>query len=476
MLDIRTLFVAQVAVIMTAGTIMILSRQWQPGARSVGIWGAGGLCLGIGMALASLRGTAPDWLTILVANAITVMAPLTIWNGIRKFNGVRALWRETFALDAAFVAVMAYFVYVDANLPVRLALGSMLLASGCGASAYELFRRTDPALKRMSWTAGAAMSLVVVVHTSRAAMALFGPPQFSLFAPTTGNTAIYLAGIVVSSVIIFCLTMMANLQLQLELGQRSVELERIAGDRDEARQRAEQANRAKSTFLTTMSHELRTPLNAILGFSELGPAIPSDTPLPARIKEYFGLIHQSGAHLLQMINDILDLSKVEAGKMDLDRAELDIADTVKSAIRLIAPQAAARNQHLEIAVATPPPALYADERAVRQVLFNLLSNAVRFTPEGGTVRVQAASASGGGTEIVVSDTGIGIPRAEIPRLTLPFEQIDNSYARSHGGTGLGLPLVDGLVRLHGGRLTIDSDAGAGTRVTIWIPPRPEGGE
>jgi signal transduction histidine kinase len=473
-LDIRTLFVAQVAVIITAGTIMLLSRQWQPGARSVGIWGAGGLCLGIGMALASLRGIAPDWLTILIGNGITAMAPLSIWNGIRKFNGRPAFWRETFALDAVFVAALAYFVYVDRNLSIRIALGSMLLAAACGASAYELFR-TNRALRRMSWTAGTALSLVVVVHTLRAAMALFGPPQFSLFSPTPVNAVSYLAGIVVSSLIIFCLTMMATLQLQLELSERTVELERIASDRDEARQRAEQANRAKSTFLTTMSHELRTPLNAILGFSELGPAIPSDTPLPARITEYFGLIHQSGAHLLRMINDILDLSKVEAGKMEIEWADLDIGYTVNSAVRLVAPQATSRNQHLEGVIGEPEPPLYADERAVRQILFNLLSNAVRFTPEGGRVRVQADAAAGGGTEIVVSDTGVGIPREEIPRLTLPFEQIDNSYARAHGGTGLGLPLVDGLVRLHGGTLKIDSEVGAGTRVTVWFPPRPQDG-
>jgi signal transduction histidine kinase len=472
-LDIRTLFVAQVAVIVTAGTIMLLSRQWQPGARSVGIWGAGGLCLGIGMALASLRGSAPDWLTVLIANGILVMAPLSIWNGIRKFNGSRTFWREIFALDAVFIAVVAYFVYIDRNLSIRIALGSAVLAWGCGASAYELFRRTNPALRRMSWTAATALSLVVVVHTARAAIALFGPPQSSLFAPTSVNAISYLAGIVVSSLIIFCLTMMATLQLQLELGERTVELERIARDRDEARQRAEQANRAKTTFLTTMSHELRTPLNAILGFSELGPTIPSDAPLPARIGEYFGLIHQSGAHLLRMINDILDLSKVEAGKMEIECADLEIGYVINSTVRLVAPQADGKAQRLEAAIDEPHPPLYADERAMRQILFNLLSNAVRFTPDSGTVRVTARAAAGGGTEIVVSDTGIGIPHAEIPRLTKPFEQIDNSYARAHGGTGLGLPLVDGLVRLHGGKLTIDSEVDAGTRVALWFPPRPE---
>ena len=475
MLDIRTLYVAHVAAIVTAGAVMLLSRLWQPGTRSVGTWGGAAVCLGVGMALTSLRGIAPDWLTVLVANGIGAMCPLMIWNGILKFNGRPTRWREAFALDAVFVASLAYYVYADENLSARIALSSLLLAGGAAASAYELFRRTNPALRRMSWTAGGALMLVVAAQLSRLVTALVSAPQSNLFAQTLVNQISYLAGIVVSSLVIFCLAMMANLQLQLQLGERSAELEQIARDRDLARQRAEQANRAKSTFLTTMSHELRTPLNAILGFSELGPVMPSETPLPARIKEYFGLIHQSGAHLLRMINDILDLSKVEAGKMEIDCADLDIGYAVNSTVRLVAPQATGKAQLLEVAIDEPHPALFADERAVRQILFNLLSNAVRFTPEGGTVRVHAAPAAQGGTEIVVSDTGIGIPRDQIARLTLPFEQIDNSFAKAHGGTGLGLPLVDALVRLHGGVLTIDSEVGAGTSVTVHFPRRPESG-
>jgi signal transduction histidine kinase len=309
------------------------------------------------------------------------------------------------------------------------------------------------------------------MHLGRAIITWNGVPQSSLFAPSLVNQAGYLSSIIVSALLIFSLAMMANLQLQLQLADRSVELERIAGDRDQARLRAEQANRAKSVFLTMMSHELRTPLNVILGFSELGPMMPADHPLPERVKEYFGLINESGSHLLRVINDILDLSKVEAGKMELECTDLDVDYLVNSTLRLIAQQASNRAQHLEVAIDVPPPPFFADERAVRQILFNLLSNAVRFTPEGGTVRVGAAATADGGTEITVSDTGIGIPRDQIARVTLPFEQIENSYSRAQGGTGLGLPLVDGLVRLHGGTLTIDSEVGVGTRIAVRFPPK-----
>jgi two-component system cell cycle sensor histidine kinase PleC len=269
---------------------------------------------------------------------------------------------------------------------------------------------------------------------------------------------------------------MANQQLQVRLTERSAEMERIARDRDAAGQRAEQANRAKSVFLTMMSHELRTPLNAILGFSELGPMIKVEPPLPAQITEYFGLIHQSGDHLLRMINDILDLSKVEAGKMELERIDLDVDNAINSTLHLVAQQASSLGQKLEVTIDAPPPRLFADERAVTQILFNLLSNAARFTPAGGIVGVHAAATTDGGATLAVYDTGVGIPPDQIARVTMPFEQIDNSYAQSHGGTGLGLPLVDGLVRLHGGSLTIESEVGVGTRVTVRFPPRPRDGQ
>jgi two-component system cell cycle sensor histidine kinase PleC len=307
-------------------------------------------------------------------------------------------------------------------------------------------------------------------------IAVVGAPQTSLFAPTVVNQAAFLTSIVVSALVMFCLVMMANQQLQVRLTERSAEMERIARDRDIAGRQAEQANRAKSVFLTMMSHELRTPLNAILGFSELGPMIKVEPPLPAQITEYFGLIHQSGDHLLKMINDILDLSKVEAGKMELDRTDLDVGDAINSTLHLIAHQAESRGQTLEVKIDTPPPRLFADDRAIRQILFNLLSNAIRFTPAGGVVSVHAAATADGGALLVVQDTGVGVPQDQIARMTVPFEQIDNSYAGSHGGTGLGLPLVDGLVRLHGGSLTIESEVGVGTRVTARFPPPPANGQ
>jgi signal transduction histidine kinase len=472
MLDISTLFIALFAVIITAGGIMLLSRRWQPDTRSVGIWGGAALCLGIGSLLSAFRDTGPGWLCVLFANVLIIFFPLMIWNGARKFNDRPTLWRKSLAIDGLAVAVMAYYLYVDDSLSARIADASFMIAAGCAAGAWELFRWTARAYRGLSWLTAGALLAVGAAQFARTVIAVTGAPQTSLFAPTIINQAAFLSSIVMAALVMFCLVMLANQQLQVRLAERSTEMERIARDRDAARQRAEQANRAKSVFLTMMSHELRTPLNAILGFSELGPMIKVEPPLPAQITDYFGLIHQSGDHLLRMINDILDLSKVEAGKMELERTELDVGDAINSTLHLVAQQADSLGLKLEIVIDTPPPRLFADERAVRQILFNLLSNAARFTPAGGTVGVHASAMADGGASLAVHDTGVGIPPDQIARVTLPFEQIDNAYAQSHGGTGLGLPLVDGLVRLHGGSLTIESEVGAGTRVTVRFPPGP----
>jgi PAS domain S-box-containing protein len=236
-----------------------------------------------------------------------------------------------------------------------------------------------------------------------------------------------------------------------------------------AKEQAEQASRAKSEFLANMSHELRTPLNAINGFSEI-LAREMYGPLgDPRYREYAEDINRSGRHLLAVINDILDLSKIEAGRYDLDERPVDVPRAIDEAIRLVRPRLQEGELHLSRRIARDLPALNADERSVRQILINLLSNATKFTPRGGRIQVRARLSRAGELELAVADTGIGMNIKDIPLALEPFRQLDNVMSRKFAGTGLGLPLVQSLAELHGGRLEIESQPAHGTTVTVAFP-------
>ncbi|MEQ8698523.1 MAG: PAS-domain containing protein, partial [Bauldia litoralis] len=236
----------------------------------------------------------------------------------------------------------------------------------------------------------------------------------------------------------------------------------------EAKEAAELANRSKSEFLANMSHELRTPLNAIIGYSE---AMKHHLfgPLSDHYDEYARDIFDSGRHLLSLINDILDLSKIEAGKMELAAEDVDLSELIETCMRIVRERALAAGLLLHIENGEKLPALLGDPRAIKQIVLNLLSNAIKFTPSGGTITVRTALGKSGSLTLDVSDTGVGIESKDIPRVLAPFGQVDSAFKRSHQGTGLGLPLVKKLAELHGGELSIDSKPGQGTRVTVAFP-------
>ncbi|HJM49146.1 MAG TPA: PAS domain S-box protein [Alphaproteobacteria bacterium] len=236
-----------------------------------------------------------------------------------------------------------------------------------------------------------------------------------------------------------------------------------------ARERAEYADRAKSEFLANMSHELRTPLNAIMGFAQLIMAGNFGPLGDARYEEYTSNIYHSGEHLLLLINDILDLSKIEAGQTELYEVEVDPARTIEDCLRLVATDAEKAGLEIEADISPRPPTLRADERMVKQMLLNLLSNSVKFTQRGGRITVDSGLRADGALELSVSDTGIGIADEDMPRALATFGQVESSLNRRFDGTGLGLPLVRSLAELHNGGLDISSQPGVGTKVTIWFP-------
>jgi PAS domain S-box-containing protein len=238
----------------------------------------------------------------------------------------------------------------------------------------------------------------------------------------------------------------------------------------QAMQEAMTANRAKSEFLTNMSHELRTPLNAIIGFSEMLKEQVLGPIGQERYLEYARDIFDSGSHLRAVVNDILDVSKVEAGKLELVESRTALADVVESAVRIVMHRADKGGIALAARDGGEWPTLLADERLVKQCLVNILSNAIKFTPEGGSVTVDVVKEDGGWIGLRIVDTGIGIPPDKIPNLGKPFYQVDSSLARTHDGTGLGLYLVDKFMTLHDGALGFESTQGKGTTVTMRFPP------
>jgi PAS domain S-box-containing protein len=237
----------------------------------------------------------------------------------------------------------------------------------------------------------------------------------------------------------------------------------------EAKEAAEAANRTKSEILANMSHELRTPLNAIIGFSDIIQREAFGAVGERRYLDYARDIHDSGAHLLALINDILDVSKAEAGRIELLEGLVDIGELFESSLRLVRARADEAQLHIAITTSEHLPKIQADALRLKQVLLNLLSNAIKFTPPGGRITLDASVDDQRKLVIRVTDTGIGMASEDIPKALSPFGQLESTRARRYPGTGLGLPLSKALIELHGGQLRIDSEAGRGTTVTIVIP-------
>ncbi len=254
-----------------------------------------------------------------------------------------------------------------------------------------------------------------------------------------------------------------------ELSGGNARLQRTIAELEAAKLQAEAVSKAKSEFLASMSHELRTPLNAIIGFSDLMQSEVLGPLGNPTYREYAADINFSGSHLLDIINDILDVVRHEAGRMELKEEFVEVEEVISEALRLMAPPAQQGRVHLVWrAPAEALPPFYCDRVRLRQILLNLLSNAVKFTGPGGTVEI--AAELGDGLQLTVKDSGIGIKEEDIARIMTPFGQVASVYSRNHQGTGLGLPLTKALVERHDGRLSLRSAPNIGTTVRLSFPP------
>ena len=337
-------------------------------------------------------------------------------------------------------------------------------------------------------TNGFALFIVLIITAGTASLSATIPPAVYFGLAPLGVIALTLAAVqrdlnalvmlvMTASAILFFVILgtrlyasaLSTIQSRAEKDAMFAELEQAKANSDEARRRAEEANLAKSRFLATMSHELRTPLNAILGFSEVMKNEVFGAHETAAYRDYSADIHSSGQHLLTLINEILDLSRIEAGRYELNEEAVQLAHIVTDGRHMLKLKAKAKNQTFREFIDPSLPRLWADERAVRQIVLNILSNAVKFTPQGGEITIKVGWTSSGGQYVSVNDTGPGIPEDEIPVVMSSFGRGSLAIKTAEQGSGLGLPIVKGLIDLHGGGFQLKSQPREGTEVIITFP-------
>jgi len=440
----------------------------------------------------------PEWGRAAVGGTIFGLAAIFVMlTPIEVNDGVYFDMRSVIlALTGPFAGPAAAVVAALLAVGYRLALGGIgvypgvvgiSLASllGIGLSAYASRRRIEIAYRHLG-----LLSLLLVLHGVIIISLLPGwsyfRQTFQIWAPEllifTPIGTILLGGLLIHErrrhelerALAESEERLQDYVNQIELSkdrleEQSAELAALAEDLAAAKQRAEQASGAKSQFLANMSHELRTPLNAIIGFSDLIREEAYGAHADRRYAEYAAIIHDSGNHLLDLINDILDFSKVEAGQLTLHEERCEVAKVIESCARMVLARAARGNVTLRSVVPHGLPDLRADDRRLRQIVLNLVTNAIKYTPAGGRVEVSAGIDLAGNMEISVSDTGVGISDADQAKVMEAFVQVDSERNRSIEGTGLGLPLTRRLVELHGGTLFLKSKLGHGTTATALFP-------
>ncbi len=373
-----------------------------------------------------------------------------------KFDARR--WTATFVAAETIYgiawALLALFTLFSGRDNLAVVIFAILLI---GVAANALSTRTMPVATLMN-------TLPATLTVSINLIALGGSLHYSLAAVALGAEIFF----------VYLSRQLQKNQLegfahQSEKDQLILDLEEARQTSDQARREAEQANIAKSRFLATMSHELRTPLNAIIGFSEV---LKSELLGPHQVpqyKEYASDIHNSGQHLLNLINELLDLSRIEAGKYELNEEPVSLSDIASDCLRMVEIRTKAKNTELESQITPNLPKLWGDERAIRQVILNLLSNAVKFTPQGGKIELKIVRSSDGGQLISVKDNGPGIPEEEIATVLSSFGQGSLAHKTAEQGAGLGLPIVQKIMDLHQGRFDLFSKLRFGTEVIATFP-------
>lgn len=401
---------------------------------------------------------AAVWASVTLAANIGVVLICRRFKGAdpARFNANR--WTATFVAAETIYgvawALLALFTFVTTGPSLAVVMFAMVLVA---IATNAISTRTLPHATLVS-------TLPAMVTVSLSLIYFGGLLNYSLAAVAVGAEIffVYLARQLHASEL-------ETVTHQAEKDQLINELEEARQMSDEARRHAEQANIAKSQFLATMSHELRTPLNAIIGFSEVLKSELLGPHTVPQYKEYAGDIHSSGQHLLNLINELLDLSRIEAGKYELNEEAVSLIDIAEDCRRMVEIRAKAKGIDLMFSAANNLPKIWGDERAIRQVMLNLLSNAIKFTPQSGKVILSVTRSADGGQLVSVRDNGPGIPEDEIETVLSSFGQGSLAQKTAEQGAGLGLPIVQKIMELHQGRFDLFSKLRFGTEVIATFP-------
>ena len=409
-----------------------------------------------------LRDHVPPVLLIgwCVANLIATLGRISMWYAYSKSNGAEggsAVWMKWFILTMtihSFVVSSANWLIYPPEDPATQMLFILIIIGIASGAAFTL--------------AAHLPSVIILVTTLLTPLVIRFVTDDTTPLLFAFMTVIY-AALLISSARDLTHFIRRSISLQHENNFIIKDLKESQIALQHAKEVAEAANGAKSEFLANMSHELRTPLNAILGFSQVLQNKDYGSVDSSRFREYASDIHSAGEHLLELIDDVLDISKIEAHQYALVEEEVDVNLAIESTLRMIRDRARQKRVSLEENLDERAPMIIGDKRAIRQVVLNLLTNAVKFTPEGGTVSVSSDISDEGRISVQVYDTGIGIDKSDMSLIMEPFGQAAATESRDHEGTGLGLPLASRLVELHHGTLDLQSDIGVGTRVTVMFP-------
>src|SRR5579859_7299629 len=416
-IDVHTLFVVHALISGILACFMIVFWSGYRSMPGLGLWALGITLLGLAILGAALRDVISDFFSVVVGTALAVTSFAVLWNGIRLFDGRPARWTVALLVAAATTAFSAYYTYVGEDAADRIAVIRAVVSTECALCTYELIRGPARRYGSAAILAAVSFGFMALALAFRAVSIFMLPPEQDAFAPSASWGFFALVSIGSNFLVVVAFPMMVAERLQRQLKNRNAELEA-------ARAQVEEASRAKSEFLATFSHELRTPLNAVIGFSDAQRQEIFGPLGHPRYREYADDIHASGKHLLDLITTILDISKAEARKLEVEALWLDPLPIIEAALRLIRGASDAKRIRLSTDTPEVPLQCFADPQALTQILINLLSNATKFTPEGGAVSVEFRARAARGVEFVVRDTGSGIAAVDLPRLMKPFEQAE----------------------------------------------------